>query len=82
MIPIIPAAIPAFTGTSTNTFSSFDIFILDTFPLLIRSLSHILNSSTVSAPLFTFIPSLNEFSFFISSKTLPLVCSNASFALA
>ena len=89
MILIIAAAIPAFTGTSTNTFSSFDTFILDIFPLLISSLSHTLNSSIVSVVLFPAILSLEEFSFFISSskriiasKTSPLVCSNVSLALA
>ena len=48
IIAITPAAIPAFTGTSTIFFPSLLTFILVTFPLFIKSFNQIFNSSIVS----------------------------------
>ena len=45
--PNIPAAIPALTGISTTTVSSFLIFTLVTLPFLKTSFTHAINSSFV-----------------------------------
>ena len=85
IIAITPAAIPALTGTSTISFSSLLILILVTFPLFIKSLSHFLNSSILSAfiLLFSFASASFMFSMYIiASNTSPLAISSAFLASA